>query len=301
MCEIGVLLGAASEEQLSAARGIAPFFFKQGSRDLHSEMLSLQLKAAEESLLKRIQEYLENVLPSAGGPAAVGFREEDKPCPDWKNLQRAVEEIIEGRMSGLEATMGGVAAKMSEIAAAMMTADDGVTKTLDVVVAMLMAVRGDAFDTPRQACVLPGDYAPHGLTAELSSPKVWTQRLQEWIASDFKAGKGVWKKKMRLFLVCAHTHELVPCGHDGRGYDVQRFRRWVGVAVDVAKFALQVTCTLLAGPLVAQLPVLSLGAVGEETAKAAFSKMVERLEGLALHDNDDGAAGVPREEVLWLF
>ncbi|CAN0533059.1 unnamed protein product, partial [Laminaria digitata] len=58
---------------------------------------------------------------------------------------------------------------------------------------------------------------------------------------------------MRLFLVCAHTHELVPCGHNGRGYDVQRFRQWVRMTVDVAKFAFQVTCATLAAVFVAQL------------------------------------------------
>ncbi|CAN0187922.1 unnamed protein product, partial [Ectocarpus sp. 8 AP-2014] len=31
---------------------------------------------------------------------------------------------------------------------------------------------------------------------------------------------------MRLFLVCAVTHRLVPCGPDGQGYDIQRPRSW---------------------------------------------------------------------------
>ena len=205
-----------------------------------------------------MQEYLKSVLPSAGTPAASG---QDEPCSDWENLKRTLEEI-QANMGGMEAEVGRVKAQIAEMAADMVAADDGVRETLDVVVTMLMAVRGDTVDTPRQACVLPGDYAePHGLTNDLQHPKVWTKKLEEWIESDLKAGKGVWKKKMRLFLVCAHTQELVPCGHDGRGYDIRRARKWVRVTVDLAKFALQVTCASLVAVAVAQLPVTTLSLI----------------------------------------
>ena len=248
-----------------------------------------------------MQEWLESVRSSAGAPAAIGHGGQDELSPDWDNLQRIVEEILEAKVGGVEAKMGGVEAKMSEMAAAMLAADDGVRETLDVVVTMLMAVRGDKVDTPRQACVLPGDYADlHGLTDELRNPKVWTKKLEEWIESDFKAGKGVWKKKMRLFLVCAHTHELVPCGHDGRGYDIQRFRQWVRMTVDVAKFAFQVTCATLAAVFVAQLPA-SLGDAGDQVFEATLSGIQERLEGMVLHDGSEGAVEALREEVLLMY
>ena len=240
-----------------------------------------------------MQEYLKSVLPSAGTPAASG---QDEPCSNWENLKRTLEEI-QANMGGMEAEVGRVKAQIAEMAADMVAADDGVRETLDVVVTMLMAVRGEKVDTPHQACIFPGDYAePHGLTNDLRHPTVWTRKLEEWIDSDLKAGKGVWKKKMRLFLVCAHTQELVPCGHDGRGYDVQRFRKWVRITVDVAKFALQLTCATLAAVLAAQPPTTTAGAVGEEAVGFCLSRIQERLEGVVLHD--DGTAEVLREEVL---
>ena len=64
--------------------------------------------------------------------------------------------------------------------------------------------------------------APEFLSDELRRPEVWKKNVEEWRESDFEAGKTVWKKQMRLFLICAHTHQLVPCGHNGRGYDIQR-------------------------------------------------------------------------------
>ena len=156
-----------------------------------------------------MQEYLKSVLPSAGTPAASG---QEEPCSDWENLKRTLEEI-QANMGGMEAEVGRVKAQIAEMAADMMAADDGVRETLDVVVTMLMAVRGDTVDTPRQACVFPGDYAEsHGLTNDLRHPNVWTKKLEEWIESDFKAGKGAWKKKIRLFLVCAHTQESFRAG-----------------------------------------------------------------------------------------
>ena len=242
-----------------------------------------------------MQEYLKSVLPSAGTPAASG---QDEPCSDWENLKRTLEEI-QANMGGMEAEVGRVKAQIAEMAADMVAADDGVRETLDVVVTMLMALRGVTVDTPRQACILPGVYAePHGLTNDLRHPTVWTRKLEEWIDSDLKAGKGVWKKKMRLFLVCAHTQELVPCGHDGRGYDVQRFRKWVRMTVDVAKFALQLTCATLSAVFVAQIPATTVSAVGEEAVESCLFRMQERLEGVVLHAHDDGTAEVLREEVL---
>ncbi|CAN0399699.1 unnamed protein product, partial [Ectocarpus sp. 12 AP-2014] len=97
-------------------------------------------------------------------------------------------------------------------------ADDGVMNKLDFIVAMMMAIRRDGFDTPRRACVLPPwDFAQgHGLSDEEQAPECWVKRLGEWRGDDFKQGKGVFKTKMRLFLVCAATHRLVPCGPHGQ-------------------------------------------------------------------------------------
>ena len=68
------------------------------------------------------------------------------------------------------------------------------------------------------------------------------------------------------------------------------------MTVDVAKFALQLTCATLAAVLAAQLPTTTVGAVGEEAVGFCLSRIQERLEGVVLHD--DGTAEVLREEVL---
>ena len=136
-----------------------------------------------------MQEYLKSVLPSAGTPAASG---QDEPCSNWENLKRTLEEI-QANMGGMEAEVGRVKAQIAEMAADMVAADDGVRETLDVVVTMLMAVRGEKVDTPHQACIFPGDYAePHGLTNDLRHPTVWTRKLEEWIDSDLKACGCFW-------------------------------------------------------------------------------------------------------------
>ena len=255
--------------------------------------------------LKDMKEDLESVLRSAGATAASGLREQDEQYKDWKNLLLAVEDIqrqLRGlnrnELGGLKATKGGLETTIAKLVD-LLAADDGVMGRLDFLVAMMMTVRGDKVDTPRHACLLPGDYTePHGLSDELRRPEVWKKKVEEWRENDFVAGKGVWNKKMRLFLISAHTHQLVPCGHDGRGYDIRRARKWVRVTVDLAKFALQVTCASLVAVAVAQLPVTTLGGVGEQAAEAALASLPGMLAGPTLCADDDEAAEVLRGEVI---
>ena len=121
--------------------------------------------------------------------------------------------------------------------------------------------------------------------------------MEEWRESDFDAGNSVWKKQMRLFLICAHTHQLVPCGHNGRGYDIQRVRKWVRMTVDLSKLALQMTLASLATGIVAQLPATTLGGVGEQAVYAASASLSGTLGGLTPRDDNDEAAEVLRGEV----
>ncbi|CAM9968674.1 unnamed protein product [Laminaria digitata] len=243
-------------------------------------------------------------LLSAGAWATSGLRAQNELCQYLENLKRAVDDIRgrlggdeRGVLGGLGAAVGGLIATDAKMAE-LLAADDGVMGRLDHLVAMLMKVRGDKVDTPRDACLLPGNYAePHGLSDELRRPEVWKKKVEEWRETDFEAGKGVWKKKMRLFLICTHTHQLVPCGHNGRGYDIQRVRKWVRMTVDLAKFALQVTCASLAAVAVAQLPATTLGGVGEQAVEAASASLSEVLGGVILRGDDDEAAGVLRGEV----
>ncbi|MEP5350938.1 MAG: hypothetical protein ABJZ75_01165, partial [Luteolibacter sp.] len=254
---------------------------------------------------KDMKEDVEIVLRSSG-VAAAG--RQGGQYQDWRNLDLKLDTIqrrLDGDkldvLDGLEATKSGLEATMNKMMD-LLAAGDGVMGRLDFLVAMLMTVRGDKVDTPRHACILPGSYAePDGLSDELRRPDVWKKKVEDWRESDFEAGKGVWTKKMRLFLVCAQTHQLVPCGHNGRGYDIQRVRKWVRMTVDFAKFALQVTCASLAAVAVAQLPASTLG-VGEQAAEAAFGSLPGMLGGVTLRADDDEAAEVLHGEVrlLWV-
>ncbi|CAM9593028.1 unnamed protein product [Ectocarpus sp. 13 AM-2016] len=184
----------------------------------------------------------------------------------------------------------------------MIDADDGVMGRLDFLVVMMMAMRREGFDTPRRACVLPPwDFAQdHGLSDQEQAPDFWVKRLGQWQEDDFKQGKGVFKKKMRLFLVCAATHRLVPCGPDGQGYDIQHSRSWFRMSVSVATFVLQVVCATLAA--MAAAPLSGAGALAEETLSAAMGSMESMLEaqlaGLALDDGGVNVAAGPQTTQL---
>lgn len=170
-------------------------------------------------------------------------------------------------------------------------ADDGVMGRLDFVVAMLMAMRKEGSDTPRHACVLPPwkFKEAHGLSEDEQMPGTWVKRLEEWQEGDFKDGKGVFKKKKRLFLVCAHTHRLVPCGPSGQGYDIQQPRTWFRMSASIAAFALQVTCSTLSA--MAAVPLSGADAAVEATVSAAMgtleSMLSDQVAGLTL--GNDGA------------
>lgn len=187
--------------------------------------------------------------------------------------------------------LGGIDTRLEDA----IGADDGTMERLDFIVTMLMAVRSDPFDTPRHACILPPWHFSKacGLTEDEQMPEVWVRRLQEWQEDDFKEGKAFFKKKKRLFLVCAHTHRLVPCGPNGQGYDIQQTRTWFRMSVKVATFTLQMMSTTLSAMVMA--PLSGAGAAWDAAAEATVSAAAEkidsmlqdRLAGLTL---DDGGA-----------
>lgn len=97
----------------------------------------------------------------------------------------------------MEASFAGLQRKYTVLRPAGRATNGHVAESVDLLVRMGMADRGEKADIPRQACVLPGDYAePDGLSDELRKPEVWTKKFKEWCESDFKAGKSVWKKKV---------------------------------------------------------------------------------------------------------
>ncbi|CAM9921133.1 unnamed protein product, partial [Ectocarpus sp. 12 AP-2014] len=96
---------------------------------------------------------------------------------------------------------------------------------------------------------------------------------------------------MRLFLECAVTHRLVPCGPHGQGYDIQCPRNWFRMSVSVATFVLQVVSATLAA--IAAAPLSGAGDLAEETFSAALGSMGSMLEAqLAGVTLDDGGVDV---------
>ena len=245
-----------------------------------------------------MKEELESLITRAkkaaggdGGEDGAKAREEREDASgvsdEVAKLQRLVGDLQQQLGQQHQDVRGwlGVVDKRLE---AVVDADAGALEKQDFLVAMLMAVRREGFDTPRQACVLPPwKFAEaNGLSEDEQSPKVWLTRLKEWREDDFKEGKGFFKKKKRLFPVCAHTHRLVPCGPNGQGYDIQQARTWFRTSLNVATFALQVVCSTLAAMAVA--PLAGGGAAVEATVSAAMgsfeSLLQDQLAGLTASD-----------------
>lgn len=110
------------------------------------------------------------------------------------------------------------------------------------------------FDIPRLACILPPweFECEQGLSEDEQSPKRWMHRLSEWEAHDFREGKGLFQKKSRLFMVCAQTHRLVPCGPNGHGYELCSLRKWASMATGAVTAVLEITCATFGAVLAAR-------------------------------------------------
>lgn len=226
----------------------------------------------------------------------------DDTCTETtsQDASRSLQEVSLGRLvSDVQRLNFGPHQDMRGLADIIDEAD---VDKLDFVVAMLMAMRRDGFDTPRQACILPPwKFAKvRGLSEDEQAPEVWVKRLAEWREDDFKQGKGFFKKKKRLFLVCAHTHRLVPCGSNGQGYDVQLPRIWFRMSPNVATFAQQVMRSTQMS--VAAVPRAASSANGHiAPASAAMEKMVNMLEGMTLDEDGadvDVASQVKQQQLL---
>lgn len=110
---------------------------------------------------------------------------------------------------------------------------DGVGITQEFVKPVMQRMRAAQLKTPRLACMLVTwkfEYR-QGLSPQEQESHRWTRRQID--ASKGKA-KGWFTEDMWLYLVCAHTYLLVPCGPDGHGYRIQRCRTRVGNAVGSA-------------------------------------------------------------------
>lgn len=243
--------------------------------------------------LKGMKEEVNSLLHGAKNSATEESVRDKAEAGELENVGATILEEMVKVQQKLEQQHGDVRRWLganNQRVSQSIDADDGVMGTLDSLKAMLMAVRREGIDTPRQACVLPPwKFAQaHGLSEDEQKPEVWIKRLKEWREDDFKEGKGFFKKRKRLFLVCAQTHQLVPCGRNGQGYDIQQPRTWLRISVSVATFALQVVCSTLAA--MAALPVAGTGAAVEAavetSASAAMESFQSMLESLTLDDND---------------
>lgn len=153
----------------------------------------------------------------------------------------------------------------------------------------------DRIDTPRLACVLrpwePFDL-PEGLSSSEQDPVNWGRKLEE---DAFKESKGFFKRRMRLFLLYAHTHRLVPCGPSGQGYELQHVRKWVkntgGVMNMIPQITLASLCSVvgkgLASTALDEAVGEALGVPQEETRSVLRS----RLKSLAVGKGDGSTKG----------
>lgn len=231
-----------------------------------------------EALIKHARDYLECT-------SHAGFT-------DLQHLMVGLQHQLAQHDQEVQGALGGIHMRLHEVIAA----DDGLMNRFDFVVIMLMALRGERIDTPRQACILPPwDFAnPSGLSDDEQKPESWTQRLREWQDDGFEQGKGVFHTDKRLFLVCAQTHRLVPCGPSGHGYDLGHARKWVRVASNVAISLLEVACSTLGAILAIPLPGAS--AAAGEAASAGIKMLQGKLKQLCV---DDGDAELDKRSQVW--
>lgn len=216
----------------------------------------------------------------ASGPSEIG-REVQLHSMDLKMLTekecKQTNALIEERHDGTRALIEEQGTQLQTLITEQRSETQACRR-------MLTNLRAETYDTPRLACVLrpwePFDL-PEGLSSREQDPTIWASKLEEDI---LKKNERYFKKNMRLFLVCALTHRLVPCGPLGQGYRLQHVRKWVKKTARVADMMLRITLASLCGALGAGLASTALsGAVGaafgvtqEETA-CALRRRLERM------------------------
>lgn len=132
--------------------------------------------------------------------------------------------------------------RLMQICGAIKTQGDDSRAVLDFVKDMAKALRADQFEAPRLACLLPpwGFERSRGLSPTEQHPQTWKSRVQEGIKK-----KGFFTKSMRLFLVCAKTYRLVPCGFHGQGYEIEELRDLVKRTFGVVRVIVEFTALTL--------------------------------------------------------
>lgn len=217
----------------------------------------------------------ERLLDTTGEVATVGSMRHYGIGEEPRNTRLALAET-QRRMDRMEALVAG-----------------DVRRDVGLLVAIEMAGRAQPIDAPRRACVLPPwDFdLRRGLSDEEQKPEVWKKRQEEWQQGGSKAHKGLFTKTTRLFLVCARTDRLVPCGHEGRGYLIECARTWFRAAVNLTSLTASLVVAASGLAAIGNVPGSIVGALAEQAINTGVDAIASELDNAA-EAGDDNAIDV---------
>ncbi|CAM9209821.1 unnamed protein product [Sphacelaria rigidula] len=156
---------------------------------------------------------------------------------------------------------------------------------------------------PRLACLLPKHEGT--LSDDDRSLSRWSDRLRAWCGDGNRAGRGMVRRKLRLFFICAHDYSLAECGPNGQGYKVKQLREWAAKAMPLAKVTLALAsitlkvCTGLSIPTddVDAAFGDSLGGVISDIVKESGTAAVDEMTTVARDGLESGADGQQLEHL----
>lgn len=178
--------------------------------------------------------------------------------------ERRLSTKIDALVNQLEAKLSDLSTTTREVGAT--TVERSILRNIALDVASLR------WPVPRLACLLP----PHdeSLSEQSRQLQDWSSRLESWCKHGKRKGKGISRRKLRLFFLCAHDFSLAECGPDGQGYEVTELLNWVKRARPVAKIGLalgRIALTICTG---LSLPPQSISAAFDGTVGGAVSEIV---------------------------
>lgn len=156
-----------------------------------------------------------------------------------------------------------------------------IARDIKSLVSMGMAQRAEGVDTPRYCCVLPPwpfEDEEEGLSPAEQNPLTWMHRLREWQLGSRREGKGFFTKETRLFLVCARTYRLVPCGPKGQGYVIRQLRKRVAGVGSVMSVMLRIAFATLGAVALADIASSVVEGALEEALDLAKDGAVSELQ-----------------------
>lgn len=168
-----------------------------------------------------------------------------------------------------------------------------IARDVKQLLSVVMAQRAEGVETPRFCCILPpwSFHQEKGLSPAEQNPLNWMHRLKEWQAGNRMEGKGLIMKETRLFLVCARTYRLVPCGPKGQGYVIQQLRAIIRGVGSLWSVMLRLTCGTLGAVALADISSTALeGALGtalDLAEEGAVSALKMHLYQVAVRGEED--------------